>query len=78
MSHLRPQGFFFFMVPWDVVKYEPLELSCQDKMHNSVPGPDLEMRWERGGKAVIQTFRYGEAVSQKIVFGPSALRLVQK
>ena len=47
-------------------------------MHNSVPGPDLEMRWERGGKAVIQTFRYGEAVSQKIVFGPSALRLVQK
>ena len=49
MSHLRPQG-FFFMVPWDVVKYEPLELSCQDKMHNSVPGPDLEMRWGRGGE----------------------------
>ena len=49
MSHLRPQVFFFFfMVLGDEVEYESLELSCQDKVHNSVLDPDLEIRRGRG------------------------------
>ena len=49
MSHLSPQVFFSWS-RGDEVKYESLALSCQDKVHNSVPDPDLEIRWDRSSR----------------------------
>ena len=62
---------FFVMVPGDEIEYESLALSCQDKVHNSVPDPDLEVRGNRASRLL------DKGVERKF-FGPSGLILVQK
>ena len=66
------------MVPGDEVECESLELSCQDKVHNSLPDPELEIRGDQssrlldkggGGGEIFQSF--GPHFGPKIRRDPS-------
>ena len=56
------------MVPVDEVEYESLELSCQDKEHNSLPDPDLEIRGDQSSRLLDMGGGGGGGIFQS--FGP--------